>query len=77
MPKAIVSSPFLGIRKHIVRLAYLLKLFLRRGVSWVFVGMELDRHLAVGALDFLGRSRFGNLQHFIIVSLRCHEWVER
>ena len=55
MAEAVVGGAFVGIGKHLVRLACLLEFVFRGRVVRISVRMELHGELAVGALQLLIR----------------------
>jgi hypothetical protein len=67
--KAVVSSAFVRIRKHPVSLAAFLEFFFRIRIIGIAVGMELQRQLAIGALELRFRDRAGHTQHFVEIAL--------
>ena len=69
VPEAVVSASFVSVSQHRVRLGGLFELVLGRFVTWVAVGVVLERQLAVCALDLLVVSRSRQSQHFVIVAL--------
>jgi hypothetical protein len=64
----IVSGALIGIDQHIVSFAELLKSLLGVRIIRIFVRMEFNRELAIGALDFiLGRTP-RDTEHFVIIA---------
>jgi hypothetical protein len=70
--EAVVEVALIGIGQHRVRLGAFLEVILGRLVAGIPVGMELQRELAVGALDFLIGRRTRHAQHFVIIAF-THE----
>jgi len=68
MPEAIVGRALIGIHQDIVGFAQLLELLFGLRVARIFVGVKLDRELAVGAFHFLLRRRPRHGQDFVIVA---------
>ncbi len=73
---AVVGGAFVGILEHLVGLGDFLEHFLGRLAAGIFVGMILDRLLAIGFLDLLLRGIPAHAEQFIIVFLG-HEWLGR
>ncbi len=71
MAKAIVARALLGVRQYGICFAALLEALFRLGIVGIAVGMELQRELAIGALDLLIVRRARDAQHFVIVTFHC------
>ena len=71
VPETVVLGALLRVAQHVVGLGGLLEELLGLLVSGILVGMVLDGHLLVGALDLVLGSVLGNSQHLVVVAL-CH-----
>ena len=72
MAVAIIGGALLIVAEHVVGLANLLELVLRRVVSGILVRMKLHRELAVGLLDLVGRRAFRHTDNLVVVALAGH-----
>src|SRR6266566_590012 len=64
----IVGSPLISVDQDVVGLAQFLKFFLGVRIIRILVRMELDRELAIGALDFILVRTPGHPEHFVVVA---------
>ena len=64
----IVCSAFLRIHENIVCFAEFFEFFLGMQIVRIFIGMNLDRELAVSAFDFLFGGVSSNAQHFVVIA---------
>ena len=72
MSEAVVPRALLAIGEHRVGLRGLFEQFFGRFVACVPIGVVLERHLPVGALDrrFVGVARYA--ENLVVVTRRCH-----
>src|SRR5262245_16780824 len=68
VPEAVVHVPLVGIDEDRVGLSRFLEAFFRSRIAGIAIGMELERELAVRALDLLVGRRAGDAEHFVIIS---------
>ena len=71
MTEAIVAGTFLRIRQYGVRFAALFEALLRLRIVGIAIRMELQRQLAISALDLLVVRRARHAQHFVVVTFHC------
>ncbi len=69
---AVVDRPLLEVGEDLVGLRGLLELLLGRLVAGVLVGVVLQRQLAVGRLDVVGRRGAGDAEDLVGVALVGH-----
>jgi hypothetical protein len=69
VPELVVLGPLAGVGEDGVGLGRLLELLLRLLVARVAVGVELQRLLAVCALDLVGGGGLRDLEHLVVVAL--------
>ena len=72
MAIAIVGGAFLFVHQDVVGFAELLELLFRVRVVGIFVGVKLDRELAIRALDLVARRIAFDAQDFIVIALGGH-----
>src|SRR5581483_8913669 len=68
MPEAVVLCALLRIHQNAVSLGAFLEFLFGAGIIGIAVGMVLQRHLAVGALDLLLAGGAADAQHLVIVA---------
>ena len=68
MTEAVVDAALFDIRQNGVGFAALFEFFFRVGIVGIAVGMELQRQLAIGALDLLLGGGAGYAQHLVVVA---------
>src|SRR6185437_15775390 len=68
MPEPVIHASFFGVGQDGVSLATFLELFFRIRIIRIAVGMELQRQLAVRALDFLLARAPLDAEHLVIIS---------
>src|SRR5438067_6826236 len=66
--EAVVHGSLAGIGEHAISFRGFLELLLGVSVAGIAVGMELQRHLAIGALDFLLAGGADYAQHLVIIT---------
>ena len=66
--EAVIDAALFDVRQHRVGLAALLEFLFRVGIVGIAVGMELQRQLAIGALDLLLGGGAGHAQNFVVVA---------
>src|SRR5205823_653050 len=71
VPVSIVGSPFIGVDQDVVGFAQFFKFFLGVRIIRIFVGVEFDRELAIGALDFILMHASSHSEHLVIVAFGC------
>ena len=69
---AIVGGAFLFVHQDVVGFAEFLEFLFRVRVVGIFVGMKLDRELAIGALDLLAGRIALDAQDFVVIALGGH-----
>ena len=68
----VVIGTFLRVAEHFIGFGDLFELLLRRFVSGILIRMIFHGKLTVCALDFIGRRRFRQTEHFVIIFVCCH-----
>ena len=68
VPEAIVRGPLVGIGQDRVGFAAFFEFFFGIGIIRIAIRMELQRQLAVGALNFLFVGFAGNPKYFVIIA---------
>jgi len=66
--ETVVGGTFVGVGQDGVGLAAFLEFFFCVGIIGIAIRMELQRQLAIGALDFLLAGFAGNPEYFVVVA---------
>ena len=69
---AVVGGAFVGVHQDVVGLAEFFEFLLRVHVARILIGMQLDRELAISALDFFRGSGALHVQDFVVITLLGH-----
>ena len=71
--EAVIHFALLGVREHGIGLAALFEFFFRVRVVRIAVRMELQRELAIGALDLLISRPTLHTQNFVVISFYARQ----
>ena len=72
MTELVIALTLLRIAQYVIGLSQFLELLFGFLVPRVLVGVIFDSELAVGLLQFVGRSTLSYAEDFVVISLFCH-----